>query len=645
MTARRDDSGTAMEGESPRRMAVSTSPDPPASSPRRGEGAESRDEHGGTEQVASPGRAEVIAYAGVLVLALVLRLAGLGAQPLSDAEAAQALVSWRLYQAQPLESPLHHSPLLATLNLVTFAVWGAGEFTARLWPALFGVLAAVLPIGLRRQLGAAGAVAASLLLTVSATALYLSRLASGDVAALAGGLAVVVGLVNWLAAVVEAPEGAARAWHPVLAGGGLILLVTSAPIAYSLVVLMLVFALILGAADRRTRRWAGTLGGALAAEWAARRNVYVGMLVVALAIATAFLFHLRGVGAVVEQPVTWWRGFASGDVAASAATVPYPAILLVSIYEPLILVTGLFGLALALQQRRRFDWLLAVWFLGGLVLDLTRSGRGPGDALLTLVPCALLGGMAVGRLAVSLWRDGAWVREGVMVAAGLVVCTYGYVQLMLYTRAAAGVVWLPLAAPVMLILLVVVLWQLQDGVAALRGGAITVLVVLFAFNVGTAVRLNYTPALLPVQPMAGRAAGEGLADLIETLQFVSTERVRDPMLVSGLADRSVGPAVEWQLRDFSRLRWLDSPDDLVRALGDAGSGTDAPEVLVTSLSDLRSDLPYAGQDFAIRSFGQPQLTSAPALIRWVILRDAAPRQPDRAILWVRQSADAAVAAR
>jgi hypothetical protein len=57
---------------------------------------------------------------------------------------------------------------------------------------------------------------------------------------------------------------------------------------------------------------------------------------------------------------------------------------------------------------------------------------------------------------------------------------------------------------------------------------------------------------------------------------------------------------------------------------------------------LASDAAFAGQDFVIRNSGQPVLSSIPALVRWVVLRDAQSTGVDRAVLWVKQPDAAAV---
>jgi uncharacterized protein (TIGR03663 family) len=594
-------------------------------------------------------RAEAVVFGVIVALAVVLRLAGLGTQPLSDAEACQALVGWQLYQGQPIDQGTY-SPLLATLNLIGFALLGASDFVARLGPALLGVALVVLPIGLRRQTGRIGALAASALLAVSPTALYLSRMASGDTPALVGGLAVVVGLANWLDPAAGLDARADRGRWLLLSAVGLVVMLTAAPVAYSMLALLLVFGLFVVVSRRQQVRADWTVAASLRAEWLAHRAGYMGVFLVAAAITTALFFNPGGLGAAVNLLGEWGRRF--GSPAAFTYLEPrvvapnYPAVFLMGLYDPLVLLAALFGLALVLMRRRLVDLFLVWWFFGGLVLDLLRAGRSSGQVLLPLVPAALLAGLALGSLLGSLQREGTWSREGMMVGAGCVISAYGYIQLMTYVRAGGGAVWLPLAAPAMLVILVLILWQMQDGVSAVRGAALTVVLAMVCLGVATAVRLNYATRANPAQPLAGTPAGEGIPDLLQTLQFVSIEKTRDPFLVTGLADRAVGPAVEWQLRRFPGFTWVNSADHLTRAVNDRASGNESPDAIIAPAGPgadagyLLTDESYAGQDFVIRTSWQPTQMSPQALVRWVILRDAQPTGSDRAVLWVQQPATA-----
>jgi predicted membrane-bound mannosyltransferase len=95
---------------------------------------------------------ELLLVGLIIGIALVLRLWRLGAYPLSDVEAQQALVAWRLYQGGAPELALY-SPLMASLSTISFFLLQDSEFTARLASALLGVALVLLPLTLWRQLG------------------------------------------------------------------------------------------------------------------------------------------------------------------------------------------------------------------------------------------------------------------------------------------------------------------------------------------------------------------------------------------------------------------------------------------------------------------------------------------------------------
>ena len=109
---------------------------------------------------------ERAAYAGIVVLALGLRLYGLGRVPLGPAEAAQALPAWAAVAGQPYDLT-GVSPLLFGLQWLLFGLFGAGNAVARLWPALFGGLAPLLFYALRDRLTRGGALMGGLLWAIS----------------------------------------------------------------------------------------------------------------------------------------------------------------------------------------------------------------------------------------------------------------------------------------------------------------------------------------------------------------------------------------------------------------------------------------------------------------------------------------------
>jgi uncharacterized protein (TIGR03663 family) len=576
---------------------------------------------------------ERAAYIGLALLALAFRLANLGLHPLSDSEAAQALVAWRAYQGQPV-GEAGYSPLIVTLNLIGFLLLGGSEFVARLGPALLGLALVLLPYGLRRYLGRAGALAASVLFAVSPTALYFSRAVNGDIGAAVGGVVLVMGLFNWLDREPDSQSSGVTWLY--LAAAGLVLMLTASPSSYSTLALLLGF-LVLAAAVGDTGYAASAREGL-----ATLRNRLVGwgnfglaLAIGLLAVATSLLLNLRGLAATADLLTSWVLGFAP----AMAGQGAYPAAFLLSLYEPLILLAGLFGLSLGLLRRRLFDLFLGWWAFGGIALNLLRLGRIDGEVLVPLVPLTLLAGLALGMLWDSLQKDASWQREGIIAITGLIISSYAYIELMEYTRSGGLTFLLPISALGLFVLLVILFRVWYDGPSALRGGALAVVTVLIAFIVATGWRLNYGPLADPRQPLIRTPAAEGFPDLLVTLKQLSSWRAGDPYLLNIIADRRLGPAVEWQLRRFKNVTWVDSLDQWppIIPAGNSDASTDFEAVVTPADTTLKLDEGYAGQDFATRAFWSPAGLHGQSLIRWIVLRTATtPVNYEKAVLWVKQ---------
>lgn len=583
---------------------------------------------------------EKAVYLGLTVLALVLRLVNLGLHPLSDGEAAQALVAWHVYQGQAVDQA-GYSPLVATLNLISFLLLGGSQLAARLGPALLGVTLVWLPYGLRRYLGQAGALVAAALFAISPTALYLSRTVNGDIGAAVGGLALVVGLFGWL--------DRERDWQPAgmawlyLAAAGLVLMLTASPSAYSTLALLLGFLALAAAVGDRdyaasAREGLATLRNRLAG-WG---NFGLVLVIGLLAVASGLLFNTRGLAATADLLTSWLLGF----VPAMAARGTYPAIFLLSLYEPLILLAGLFGLSAGLLRRRLIDLFLGWWAFGGIALNLLRAGRTPGELLVPLVPLTLLAGLALGMLWDSLREKGSWQSEGIITASGLVISGFAYVELMEYTRTGGANFLLPLAALGLLGVLVALFGVWYTGESALRGAALVGVMVLMAFTIATASRLNAGRLADPRQPLGSVPAAEGLPDLVASLKKYSSWRSGDPYLLPILADRRLGPALEWQLHGFGNVTWVDGLNQWPPAIPGERSGaslngtyqlSDFGAVLAPADTSLSLDEGYAGQDFAIRAFWSPAGLQGQSLVRWIVLRTATtPITFERAVLWVKQ---------
>jgi hypothetical protein len=425
----------------------------------------------------------------------------------------------------------------------------------------------------------------------------------------------------------------------IVAAVGLVLLLTASPSAYSTLALLLGFVVLAAVVgDKRHAATAREGVAALRDQQLVSWGSFVLVLVIGLlAVATALLFNLDGLGATVDLLTIWLRGFAP----ALAASGAYPAIFLITFYEALILLAGLFGLSVSLIRRRLFDLFLAWWFLGGIALNLLRSGRTQGEVLISLVPLTLLAGLALGMLWDSLREEGSWQKEGILFFTGLIIGGYAYVSLMMYTRSGGLTLWLPVAGLGLFVGLVVLFGLWYDGVSALRGAALVVVILLLIVTVAIGARLNNQQVADPRQPLVGVPAAGGIPDLVTTVEQLSSWRAGDRYLLSITGDRRLGPAVEWGLRRFQNVTWLDKleswspiePSDASRSeTYELGEST----VLLTLADDALSlDEGYVGQDFAVRGSWSPAGLGGQSLIRWIVLRTAnTPVTYERAVLWV-----------
>jgi len=126
---------------------------------------------------------------GLLLLALVSRLYGLGDRVMSHDESIHVLTAWNtLTQGPYIHDPVYHGPLLYFLNRTVFWFLGASDFTGRLAPALAGVLLVMGPFLFRRELGERGALIASWAILLSPTMTFYSRYNRHDVLAAVFGL-------------------------------------------------------------------------------------------------------------------------------------------------------------------------------------------------------------------------------------------------------------------------------------------------------------------------------------------------------------------------------------------------------------------------------------------------------------------------
>ena len=142
---------------------------------------------------------ELAAYGAILLLAVVTRFWDLGSRAMSHDESLHVFYSWKLYAGEGYRhDPLMHGPFLFHVNALVYFLFGANDYTARITPALAGVVLVGLPYLLRKWLGRVGALVTSLLLLWSPSILYYSRYIRHDIFAALWTLLMFIALFRYL---------------------------------------------------------------------------------------------------------------------------------------------------------------------------------------------------------------------------------------------------------------------------------------------------------------------------------------------------------------------------------------------------------------------------------------------------------------
>ncbi|MFZ5916605.1 MAG: glycosyltransferase family 39 protein [Chloroflexota bacterium] len=565
---------------------------------------------------------ETALYTLLGLLALISRLAALGHHPLAAPEAEQALYAWQSISGSGGQA-LVASPLLFGGQTLIFALLGASDSTARLLPALAGVVLVLLPYLLRHRLGRLGALAASTLLLISPTALFTSRYASGDILLLTAGLATLAGWVGWV--------DRRRPAHLYLMAVSAALAVVSAPGVFTLI-LALIAALV---SLRLLGLRAFEDGGWVVFRDAWREMLRQPRLVVLCAalffgvwllLPTALLLHLEAVQSVADLFPAWVN-----HLAPWAGDQPWGyALAVLALQEPLTLVFGLAGAGLAFRWR---DWpgqLLAVWAGVALVLALLAGGRGAGDVLLVVGPLALLGGKATGAFFENTIGQMRWSQDGLVVGLSVVVAAFFFLQLATYgLRRESNYLWLAVLALGLGVGLFALYTAWFGRLAGWRGGGLAVLLLLGLVTLSCAMNLAYHRSHDPRELLVVEATSPNVRDLAAVLEQTSMQRLGATEIIPITVEETVGPVVRWYLRSFRYQTWLSQP--VYTAV--------TSEAVILPWKSWTPELgaAYFGGDFVVRTTWQPQNLAWADWVNWLIYRTS-PDQLHRenVVLWLKQ---------
>lgn len=542
-------------------------------------------------QATQPLTVEHLLYATILLAAIGIRFIGLADTPLSPAESATAWPAWlAATQTTVAGAPAPASALLYGLQSLLFWIAGGSDFLARIVPALASTVTVMLPWFWRAWLGRWAALVVAALFAIDPWLTAWGRRADGSALALLLGLLAITATWNWRHA---ATEGGVRRWERTGAVA-LGLLLTSGPLAWGMLPLVLIFAAIYV--------WPG-------GDRAQPPRVQVASFVwfgIALAVgATGLMLRPEAVGALSTSLSAWFTAL-TGE-SANPAAWPFMRLM---IDQPLLAVFGPIGLALlTLDARRRDQSSLALlawlWLAWGLLTWLL-PGRQPLVLPLVALPLALSTGYLAERVAAGR-ADGLTVLELLALLTVQIVLTVAgaiWLVALVDSQVVSGQPWLTGIIIVALSLVVWLIygfwagWALMARLAFYFYGAL-----LLALTVRSTWQLNQVDGLMQPDGLWPASTSPDMRLLVEDVERLSSARRGDPNQADLLAvyDVAPDPVVGWYLRDMRNLEHVRGVDaSTFQAQDFAALGAPNWPLIVapaTRNDSLALPDPYIGSDY------------------------------------------------
>lgn len=551
---------------------------------------------------------ESLLYLFALLLALAVRLVGLGALPLTDLEAKWALQA--LGVAQGAHPALGSQSAYVLLTSILFFTFGGGtNFLARLIPALTGTVLAGVPFLFRERLKPRPSLILAFFLALDPGLVALSRQAGSAI------MAVTFLLLAW-----GLWERRNFRWAGVCAG---LALLSGAPLWEGLLGLALTWAirqgLERGSQTESASSTAQLREGASRTEWLTALWSGLGTLVVG---GTLFFLSPNGLSAWVSALPDYIRGWAHPSN-VSAGWMSFSLIA----YEPLAVLLGLIATVRGWIFNGRRVMRLSLWALVALILALVYPAHQLSDLVWVLIPLWSLAALELARYLRVFPEE----RVEVLGVAGLSALILIFVWLdylaLLQTPApsqqATLRAWLLFGSLFLLvvsILLVAVGWSIRSA----RLGAMWALIaVLGVYSLGAmtgAAGLHSASRQEMWSPGASLPQADLLLTTVDRVSDWSRDNVdAQPVTISGIDS----PALKWLLRAH-QVQEVDALD----------AAASPPIVVTPDQSNPALAAGYRGQSFNWRQ--QPLWNNAgpPDWMRWLAFHQM-PQSTETIIVWVR----------
>ncbi len=519
-------------------------------------------------------------WLSVAILAGVLRLLGL-ALPLGDSEASAALSFLAASRGEPA---MLLNPLAGFLQALTLLVFGAGDAAPRLLPALAGSVLCVFPFWARAELGRNRALALAVLLALSPTLIFVSRLASGE-------------MLAWMlaAALIWCARGRIRLGAVLI---GLLFACGVHAIAPALTALLVLLL------ER----------GAAVFKDVTRRQVVIAAFAFA-AGASGLFVRPTGIADAFSGYAAWFQGLAAASTFSTGRL--FGGLL---INELLVLAFALIALVSVAVDRARVAGVSSAlgWLTVGILGTAVYSARSP--ELLVPVVCgaALMASMPLGELIermVSRLREPSGWMDWSVAGVGFMLLQFVGIGVRQYAAQTQSSFLVPIAVAVILCggLIGAAALNGMLGVG-MRGIGMALTATLALYVAGTGLQMTQVRWDSPAEPYVSAAPSQGLRALLDTVRESGIRATGEPDGLTLNVDPSAPASLRWVLRDQRKMK-----------TGDAG----ADMTLLPSAAKPVGTRGYIGNQFEVTRSGNlspvrcnstDTATDCGALARWALFR-------------------------
>ncbi len=526
---------------------------------------------------------ETMLYILALLLGMLLRFAQLGHAALNESEARLALQALDIFRGQDLFSSPEPGTILIT-GLLMF-VFGASNFTARLWPAAAGSLMVIAAWMLREQLGRKPALILAFLIALDPLLIGMSRTAVGQSAAISS---LLLGFILLLRG--------SSGWAGFFVGLSLLGGPAVWPGAISAAVVFWLF---------RGRNSEFNLEAA-AMDWRKFALVAVGVFGL---LGSLFFLVPSGLGAAASS----LTGYLAGWTVSTG--VPFPRLLGgILAYQLPAVIFGLAGLVRGLRAKSPIDQALGAWWGISLLLALAYPSRTVLDVGWAAFPMLVLAARQLASLAIPENEDRLPVLGHAALTAVLAIFT---VYTLLFTSFGAGQV-LPMEPLIRIGMALVLLfaisgmvawgWSLRVAATGLQWGAITLLTILSISAVFHAVGVSRKPEAELFNPSPYVVS----ADILGLSLDEAAKWRPDPTTPLSIAVIDYNSsALQWMLRDY--------PQTIFTSVASSDSQPDVVISPKTSTPDLAAE--YRGQAVTWTLTPAWSLLAPGEWLRWLMYRD------------------------